>query len=388
MEFSKLLDLVLGNSNLNQSKQLKDLNEELIYLSQFINNKISLIDWVSSSGIKQDLIKAQLQITETLSKNGYNFSKSSISDIIQISCKTSVVKNYFDEYLELNKQLKEHTLLKDNLNSKYYKDETVKVFYGEVDEEYTDIETINEIEVNIVDKEVVSYKTVKEIVPTIKTITRIEKKLVPHTFEEIRDIIEYKQVEERIIEDAPIRSWFTGIVTLGISTIGGKLKDEKVIIKSVPVTRSETFTNKKEIETDVAVTEEVTVDEEVEKIVKDIEIVKEEQPRIITKQVPVKKSRKVAKYKDEIKKVFDESSYNSDLSQIQNNINNSRNAIQSKLRSSHSSGIVTDFNKEEPLPTNDLEKEYLDLISLWRNTEYSIFNSNYPNKYSKVKKTC
>ncbi|EAL72835.1 hypothetical protein DDB_G0270970 [Dictyostelium discoideum AX4] len=260
MEFSNLLDLVLGNSNLNQSKQLIDLNEELIYLSQFIKNKNSLIDWVSSTGIKQGLIKTQL----------------------------------------------------------------------------------------------------------------IEKKPVPHTF------------EERITEDAPVRSWITGIVTLGISTIGGKLKDEKIIIKSVPVTRKETFTNKKEIMTDVAVTEEVTVDEEVEKIVKEINIVKE-QPEIITKQIPVTKSRKAPKCKDEIKKVFDESSYNSDLSQIQNNINNSRNIIQSKLRSYHSSGVVTDFNKEEPLQTNGLEKEYLDLISLWRNTEYSIFNSHHPNKYSKVK---
>lgn len=126
------------------------------------------------------------------------------------------------------------------------------------------------------------------------------------------------------------------------------------------------------------------MDEEVEKIVKEINIVKE-QPEIITKQIPVTKSRKAPKCKDEIKKVFDESSYNSDLSQIQNNINNSRNIIQSKLRSYHSSGVVTDSNKEEPLQTNGLEKEYLDLISLWRNTEYSIFNSHHPNKYSKVK---
>lgn len=53
--------------------------------------------------------------------------------------------------------MKEHALLKDNLNSKYNKDETVKVFDCEIDEKYTENETINEIKVNLVDKEVISY---------------------------------------------------------------------------------------------------------------------------------------------------------------------------------------------------------------------------------------
>ncbi|KAM9983800.1 hypothetical protein ACTFIY_000531 [Dictyostelium cf. discoideum] len=82
-------------TNLNSGTK----NEELIYLYQFINNKNSLMnDWVSHLVLS------------------YNFSKSSISEIIQISCKTNDVKKDFDKYLELNKQLKENTLLKDNLN--------------------------------------------------------------------------------------------------------------------------------------------------------------------------------------------------------------------------------------------------------------------------------
>ncbi|KAM9999908.1 hypothetical protein ACTFIZ_008373 [Dictyostelium cf. discoideum] len=320
MEFAKSLGLVLGNSNLNQSKQLIELNEELIYLSQFINNKNSLInDWVSKSGIKPYLIKVQLKITETMSKNGFNFSKSFNSDLIQISCKTSDVTKDFEKHLELTKQMKEHTLLKDNLNSKYYNNKTLKVFDYYVEENYIECQKINEVKYKIVDKEVKSYKIVKKIIPNIKKNTRIEKKLVPYTFEDTRTITEYKQV------GIP---WRTGIVT-GVT---------------VPVTRQETFTYTKQIMIDVSITEEIMVHDEVETLIGETIIVKEEQPEIVEKLVDVQMVRRIPKFKDEIKKVFNESSYNNDLSQIQNKINESRNIIQSKLLSYHSSCKITDFN--------------------------------------------